>query len=43
MEKVRGDLQNLYQREEPHPIGLPLSAYVDLTKVNNEVPSEEKV
>ena len=38
MEKVRGDFQTLYQREEPHPPGLPLETHVDLAKVNDEIP-----
>ena len=38
MEKVRGDFQNLYQREEPHITSLTLATHVDPAKVNDEVP-----
>ena len=38
MEKVRGDFQTLYQREESHPPGLPLETHVDPAKVNDEIP-----
>ena len=43
MEKVRGDFQTLYQREETHPPGLLLATHVNLDKVNEEIPSEEEV
>ena len=39
-EKVRGELQTLYQREEPHPPDLPLITHVDPAKLNNNIPSE---
>ena len=38
MEKVRGDFQTLYQREESQPPGLPLETHVDPAKVNDEIP-----
>ena len=43
MEKVRGDLQTLYQREDPHTPGLPLATHVEPAKANNEIPSEAEV
>ena len=43
IEKVKGDLQTLYQREEPHPPGLPLATHIDPAKVNNEIPKEAEV
>ena len=39
MEKVRGDFQTLYQREETHTPGLPLLTHVDPAKLNDEIPS----
>ena len=38
MEKVTGDLQTLYQREEPHPPGLPMAIHMDSSKVNDDIP-----
>ena len=35
MEKVRGDFQTLYQREEPQPPDLPLATHINLAKVND--------
>ena len=43
MEKVGGDFQNFYQREEPHPPGLPLATHTDLAKVNDDIPLEAEV
>ena len=43
MEKVRGEFQTLYQREEPHPPGIPLSTHVEPDKVNDEIPSEAEL
>ena len=40
MEKVGGDFQTLYQREDPHTPGLPLATHVYLIHVNYEIPSE---
>ena len=40
MEKFSGYFQNLYQREYPHPPGLPLTKHVRPAKVNDEIPSE---
>ena len=41
--KVQGGFQTLYEREEPHPPGVPLSTHVDPTKVNENIPSEAEV
>ena len=38
MENVRGYFQTLYQREEPHPPGLPLAKHVDPDKLNDNIP-----
>ena len=38
MEKFRGGFQTLYEREEPHIPGLPLSATVNPAKANDEIP-----
>ena len=38
MENGRGYFQTLYQREEPHPHGLPMEKHVD-----NEIPLEAEV
>ena len=43
MEKVRGDFQNLYHREETHLPGLTLETHVDPDKVNDEIPPEAEV
>ena len=43
MEKVRGDLQNLYHREEPHPPVLPPATHVYPSKMNYKVPLEAEV
>ena len=43
MEKVRGDLQTLYQMEEPHPPGIPLAKNVDPVQVNDTNPLEAEV
>ena len=43
MEKVRGYLQTLYQREETHPPDMPLATHVDPAKVNNRVPLDAEV
>ena len=43
MEKVRGDFQTLYQREETHPLVPPLATQVEMVKVNDEIPSEAEV
>ena len=43
MEKVRGDFQNLYQREEPHTPGLPLATHVDPSYLNEEISLEVEV
>ena len=43
MEKVRGDLQTLYQMEEPHPPGIPLAKHVDPVQVNDTNPLEAEV
>ena len=43
MEKVRGDLQTLYQREEPHLPGLTLATHVKPDEVNNDIPLEAEV
>ena len=43
MEKVRWDLHKLYQKEEPHPPGLPLATHVDPAKVNDEATLKAKV
>ena len=40
MEKVRGDFQNLYCREDPHTPGLPLAIHVEPDKLNDRVPSK---
>ena len=40
MEKVRGDFQTLYQREETQPPGLHLATHVDPAKVKDNIPSE---
>ena len=37
-EKVREDLQTLYQREEPNPPGLTLATHVNPAKVNDNIP-----
>ena len=41
--KGQGGLQTLYQREEPHPPGLPLATHVNPSKVNDEIPLEAEV
>ena len=43
IDKVRGDFQTLYQREELHPPGLTLDTHVDPAKVNDDIPSEAEV
>ena len=43
MDKVRGELNILYQREEPQPPGLPLETHVDPAKVNDDIPSKAEV
>ena len=43
IEKVRGDLQTLYHREEPHTPSLPLATHVYPEKVNYEIPSEAEL
>ena len=43
MEKVRGDFQTLYQREEPQPPGLPLATHVNPDEVNDKVSLEVEV
>ena len=43
MEKVRGILHTLYQREDPNPPGLPVETHVDPVKVNEKIPSEAEV
>ena len=40
MEKVRGDFQTLYQREETPPPGLPLVTHVDLAEVSYNISLE---
>ena len=40
IEKVRGDFQNLYHREDPHTPGLPLATHAYPSKMNDEVPLE---
>ena len=42
-DKVRGDLQTLYQREEPHPPGMPLETHMGPANLNDEIPSEAEV
>ena len=37
VEKVKGDFQNLYQREESQNPGMHLAIHVDLFKVNDEL------
>ena len=36
-------LSHTYQREEPHPPGLPLATHIDPYKVNVDIPSEANV
>ena len=43
MEKGRGYLQNLHQRENPHTLGLSLATHVDPAQVNSTNPSESEV
>ena len=43
MEKVRGDFQTLYQREEPHLSDLPLATHVNPDEVSENIPSEAEV
>ena len=43
MEKVREDLQTLYQRKDPHLPGLPLATNVYPSMVNNEISSKAEV
>ena len=43
IEKVRGDFQNLYKREDLHPPGLPLATHVDPSQVNDDTPLEAEV
>ena len=43
MEKVRGDLQTLYQREEPHTPVMPLATHMDPFQVNDVTPYEAEV
>ena len=43
MEKFRGGFQNLYQREDQHPPGLPLATHVDPVHVSDATPLEEEV
>ena len=43
MEKFRGDLQTLYQREEPQTPDIPLTTHVDLVQVNYDNPLEAEV
>ena len=43
MEKVRGYSQNLYQREEPHPLGLPLITHTSPEKLNKDISLEAEV
>ena len=43
MEKVRGDFQTFYQREEPHIPGQPLATHIDPEKVKYEIPLEAEV
>ena len=43
MEKVRGDLQTLYKREETHIPGIPLATHIDPAKVNDKIPTKAEV
>ena len=43
MEKVRGESQTLYQRDEPQTPGLPLATHMYPSQVNNYTPSEAEV
>ena len=43
MEKVGGDFQTLYQWEDPHTPGLPLSTHVDPVQENDTTPSDSEV
>ena len=43
MDKVKGDLQTLYQKEDPHPPGLTLATHVDPAKVNKNISLEAEV
>ena len=43
MEKVRGDFQTLYQRENPHLTGLTLSTHVNPVEVSNKVTLDTEV
>ena len=40
MEMFRGEFQTLYQKDEPHPPGLPLDTHLDPAKVNYMIPLE---
>ena len=39
----QGDLQNLYQREEPHTLIMPLATHTEPDNLNYKVPSEAGV
>ena len=43
MEKLGEYFRTLYQREETHPPGLPLSTHAELAQVNDEISSEVEV
>ena len=43
MEKFRGDFQTLYQKEETHTPGLPLTTHVKPVNMNNNIPLEAEV
>ena len=43
MDKVRKDLQTLYQREERHPPGMPLATHMYPAKVNDEIPLDAEL
>ena len=43
MKKVAEDLRTLYQKEEPHPPGIPLATHVDNLRVNDATPLEDEV
>ena len=43
MEKARRNFQTLYQREEPHTLGITLATHVEPVQFNDANPSDVEV